>query len=133
MLFSQFVKNLPRGGVFGMIFCPRGRGFALCLCPGMGNSPVQKIPLCLALGGGGMVRLGIDSYFRAFRKSHTFPPRHLVYRYLDKREHTRFSTVKFESAALTTEEWSRARRISCHNYTLANNPAWYTNMELVWW
>ena len=52
-----FENNYPEGGVLAGIFCPRGRGVALSLCPRSGNSSFQKIPPDLP---GGMVRLGID-------------------------------------------------------------------------
>ena len=50
-----FKNSCPGVGFNGIIFCPRGRCFALSLCLGGGNSPFQKIPQEEAV-----VRLGID-------------------------------------------------------------------------
>ena len=59
--FAGFFKKMAPGVRFlARFICPRGRGFVLSLCPGVGNSLFQKkFP-----GGlpGGMARLGIDSY-----------------------------------------------------------------------
>ena len=37
-----FENNCLGGGILARFFCPRGRGFALSLCPGVANSPFQK-------------------------------------------------------------------------------------------
>ena len=57
-----FENNCPEGGALAQFFCPRGRVFALPLCPVVGNSPLQKIARGFAGVGGGMFRLGIDWY-----------------------------------------------------------------------
>ena len=66
-------------------FCPRGRSFALSLCPGVGNSLFQKIPQRFAGGGGGegeMVRLGIVK------------DKHVFSYCLENTKHTHHSKVK---------------------------------------
>ena len=37
-----FENNCPKGGVLARFFLPQRSGFALALCPGVGNSPFQK-------------------------------------------------------------------------------------------
>ena len=57
---SMFENNCPGGGVSAGTFCPRGRGFALSLCPGgWGIRPLKKLHGGVPRGEG-MVRLGID-------------------------------------------------------------------------
>ena len=39
-----FENNCPGGEVSERFFCPRGRGFALSLCPGVEIRPFKKFP-----------------------------------------------------------------------------------------
>ena len=47
------MRKMPRGGVLARFYRLGGWGFEVFLCPGVGNSPIKKLPR-------GMVRLGID-------------------------------------------------------------------------
>ena len=47
----DFENNFLGGGVAAQFFCPTGRGFALSLSPGVGNSPFTKSSLGICLGG----------------------------------------------------------------------------------
>ena len=51
-----FEENAPEGWVLARFYRPEGRGFELFFLPGGGEFAHQKN----CLGGGGMVRLGID-------------------------------------------------------------------------
>ena len=44
-------------GVLAQFFCPRGGCFALSLCPGVGNSPFEKISPGVGPGDGQACRL----------------------------------------------------------------------------
>ena len=50
----NFLKYCPRGGLLARFSCPRGRIFVISLCPGVGNSPFQKIAGGLPGGWSGL-------------------------------------------------------------------------------
>ena len=43
---------MPGGGILARFYKPGGRGFELSFCPGVGNSPIQKLPGDFARGNG---------------------------------------------------------------------------------
>ena len=44
---------MPRGGVLAHFYRPGGGGFELLFCPGVGNSPIKKLPGGFAWRGDG--------------------------------------------------------------------------------
>ena len=57
VFYSEQLRKMLRGRVLARFYRPRGWGFELSICPGVGNSLIKNLPQGLCPGG--IVRLRI--------------------------------------------------------------------------